>query len=137
MQRLSSLNSLAIKAYDRSGTYSDKVHFLHIYTVEAHPSSPDPSPYSGDVWDNAYSKPQVRTYSERVAYATGIEPLLMGTQIVLVDELTPLPRNNPVWTTYGPIPNGAYLIGMDGKIEAAQVWQDVGALESAIDALIN
>ena len=138
MQRLSGLNGLAAKSFDASNTYSDVAHFVHIYTVEAHPQSPDPSPYSGAVWELSCSdRPQVKTYSDRVTYAAGLEALLSPVQIVLVDELTPLPRNNPVWSSYGPIPNGAYLIGTDGRIEAAQQWLDVNAMETAIDQLLN
>jgi hypothetical protein len=136
MNKLSSLDNLAVKSFDASNTYSDKVHFVHIYSVEAHPLSPDPSPYSGEVWELAYStKPQVRTYPERVAYAATVEPYRAGTQLVLADELTPLPRNNPVWSSYGPCSNGAYLIGMDGRIKAAQLWQNTNDLETAIDSL--
>lgn len=134
---MSGLNTLAQKSFDATDTYGDKVHFVHIYTVEAHPSAPDPSPYSGTVWDNAYSRPQVRTYSERVALALDTEALLAGSQLMLIDELTPEPRNNPVWSSYGPCPNGAYLIGTDGRIEAAQQWLDVGEMETAIDQLFN
>ena len=63
-----------------------------------------------------------------------MEALFTGNQILLVDELTPLPRNNPIWTSYGPNPNGAYLIGEDGKVVVSQKWLDVAAMETAIDA---
>lgn len=125
-------------AFDASNSYDEVVHFVHIYTVEAHPMSPDPSPYSGDVWELAYStKSQVRTYPERVTYAIEVEALLQGSQLVLVDELTPLPRNNPVWSTYGPCPSGAYLIDTDGRIIVSQAWLDVNAMKTAIDLLLQ
>jgi hypothetical protein len=132
---LASLNALAAKSY-KSSTYDQAVHFIHIYTIEAHPLSPDPSPYSGTVWEHtssAYNQPKV--YADRVTAATAMQALLTGNQIILVDELTPLPRNNPVWTSYGPAPNGAYLIGMDAKIKAVQPWVNATTMESEIITL--
>ncbi|MEE8419533.1 MAG: hypothetical protein V3S02_05415 [Dehalococcoidales bacterium] len=46
---------------------------------------------------------------------------------MLVDEI-----DNPVWCTYGPAPNIAYLIGTDGIIVTSQQWYDPGAMENAI-----
>jgi hypothetical protein len=47
--------------------------------------------------------------------------------VVLVDEI-----DNPVWCTYGPAPNIAYLIGKDGKIVAKQGWFDGVRMEMSI-----
>jgi hypothetical protein len=138
MNKLSSLNSAAQASFDVSNTYSDVVHFVHIYSVEAHPQSPDTSPYSGDVWELSWStKLHAKTYSEREANAIDAEAYITGNQLMLVDELTPLPRNNPVWCTYGPVPNGAYLIAQDGLIVAAQQWLDVNAMKTHIDNLLD
>lgn len=49
------------------------------------------------------------------------------TVTVLVDEM-----DNALMCTYGPAPNIAYLIGMDGKIIAKQAWYDPEKMESAI-----
>lgn len=46
---------------------------------------------------------------------------------VLVDEM-----DNPLWCTYGPAPDIAYLIGTDGKIVEKQGWYDPEQMESAI-----
>jgi len=47
--------------------------------------------------------------------------------LVLVDEI-----DNPVWCTYGPAPNIAYLIGMDGHIVLKQQWYDPESMEVSI-----
>ena len=51
---------------------------------------------------------------------------------VLVDEI-----DNPVWCTYGPAPNIAYLIGEDGKIVAKQGWFDGVQMELSILAYFD
>ena len=74
------LNQLATKQYDENTTYDELVHFVHVFVVEPHPVSPDPSPYTGTVWEMSYStKNQAFTYDERVATAREIDPLLEGT----------------------------------------------------------
>ena len=46
---------------------------------------------------------------------------------VLVDEM-----DNPLWCTYGRMPNNAYFIGMDGRVILRQAWNDVSEIEEAI-----
>lgn len=70
---------------------------------------------------------QPLTYEERVelAHKTAVEA---GINLpLLVDEI-----DNPVWCTYGPAPNIAYLIGTDGIIIAKQGWYDPKLMEQAI-----
>jgi hypothetical protein len=131
------LNGIADATYQGSQIYSDVVHFVHVYIIEPHPASPDPSPYSGVVWEEGYSSmSQPLTYDERVTNALDMLPSIQGDQLLLVDDLTPGEMNNPVWCTYGPCPNCAFLIGQDGVVDTVQLW--VGAnIESAIDALLQ
>ena len=131
------LNDLAAEAFDAGRTYSDVVHFVHIYVVEPHPEFPDPSPYTGVVWESWYSRPQPRTYEGRVALAMELVPDILGNQILLIDELTPKTRDNPLWCTYGPAPNSAYLISRDGRLVAIQDWVDVAAMKKEINKLLG
>jgi hypothetical protein len=43
--------------------------------------------------------------------------------------------DNAVWCTYGPAPNNAYLIDMDGGIVAHQGWYDPVEMTKAVAAL--
>jgi hypothetical protein len=132
------LNALANTAYDDTSTYADQVHFVHLYVIEPHPRAPDLSPYSGSVWQGEYStRPQSLAYDERVAAARDMEQELEGDQLVLVDDLTPGELNNPVWCTYGPCPNCAYLIGRDGAVDTTQTWFDADQMKAAIDSLLR
>jgi hypothetical protein len=132
------LNDLATETFDASTTYGDRVHIVHLYVIEPHPEAPDVSPYGGVVWETDYStKRQPLTYPERVAAAQDTEILLEGNQLMLVDFLTPGELNNPVWCTYGPCPNCAYLIGQDGVIDTVQTWLNVDGMKRAIDQLLR
>ena len=48
---------------------------------------------------------------------------------VLVDEI-----DNPLWCSYGRLPNNAFLIGQDGLVEYYQKWNDAAEMEVAIQS---
>lgn len=114
--------------------YGDDVHFVVIYTIEAHPLT-DPSPYRGSVWENSTTENyrQPMTYADRVIPAVALN--LGSDQLLLIDALDDA-NANPVWCTYGPAPNAAYLIDTDGTITAAQTWFDAPSMEDAITELL-
>ena len=93
--------------------YKDQVNFILVYVVEPHPMAPDISPYRGKVWTFKYSnRHQAYAYDARVANAKLAQANTVG-QLILVDDLTPhnaTAGNDPVWCTYGPNPNGAWLL---------------------------
>jgi hypothetical protein len=123
--------------YNATQTYGDVVHFVHVYVIEPHPLDPDPSPYQGEVWEALYShRSQPKTYDGRVALAREIEALLERSQLMLVDELTPESRNNPLWCSYGPAPNSGYLIDQTGELRVVNIWIDVSEMEETIDAIL-
>jgi hypothetical protein len=135
--KIPAIETLAKTSSDGSKTYGDKLHFVHSYGVEAHPKSPDPNPNKGRVWEGPYSSlHQPHTYEERVANAKQLE-LDPESQLLLIDDLAPGALNNPVWCTYGPAPNAAFLIAQDGIIYAAHDWLDVPSMQGSIDALLE
>jgi hypothetical protein len=114
--------------------YGDRVHFVIVYTIEAHPAEPDVSPYRGRIWTQEYSMyRQPMTYAARMAPA---QATVTGGQLMLIDDLGPGARN-PVWCTYGPAPNSAFLVGQDGTIEMSQLWFDPRTMEQAIQAVLS
>ena len=138
MGSVPALNRLATSSYDDTTTYADRVHIVTLYVIEPHPMAPDVSPNSGSVWEMQYStKRQPLVYEDRVAAAQDTEGLLGGNQLVLVDDLTPGQQNNPVWCTYGPCPNCAYLIGQDGVIVTVQTWAFLAGMKARIDELLR
>lgn len=131
------VNSLASRAYG-NGSFADQIHFVHVYTIEAHPMTPDPSPYFGKVKEAEQSfKRQATTYAQRVTDAADIESQLEGDQLLLVDDLDLAQNNNPVWCTYGTVPSGAYLIQQDGTIEAVHDWWDEPTMQQSMEIMLN
>ncbi len=118
--------------------YSDRVQFIIIYTIEAHPVG-CPSPYSGEEWTSSASTDaagspltQPETYDERLAHASQMVQELEISVPVLIDEM-----DNPVWCTYGPAPNIAYLIGTGGSIVEKEQWYQPQQMEAAIIAYLS
>jgi hypothetical protein len=124
-------------------TYGDRVHFITVYVIEPHPNG-SRSPYNkgGTGWQEWWAYPylasidtgptqdplfQPRTYKERVAQARSMMRQLGVTTPVLIDEM-----DNPVWVTYGKMPNCAYLIGQNGTVIERESWYQPAQLESAI-----
>ncbi len=132
------LNDLATGLYDQTRTVDEVIHIVHVYVIEPHPLDPDPSPYRGNVWEAFdYRRSQPTTYAERVALAAEVRALLEGDQLMLVDELTPEGRNNPLWCSYGPAPTLGYLIDRDGEIVKALAWNNVAEFQAAIQDLLG
>lgn len=68
-------------------------------------------------------------YAWRVDQAKKMREALISEESipVLVDEM-----DNPLWCTYGPLPNGAYLIGTDGTVIEKEGWFKKSDMETAI-----
>lgn len=110
------------------------MQFVVIYITEPHPTG-SPSPYTGREWTTEASVDtegclltQPTTYEERVSQAAQMAGQLGITVPILIDEM-----DNPLWCTYGPAPNIAYLIGTDGRIAAKQGWYEPELMKTAIE----
>ncbi|MFC1908801.1 hypothetical protein ACFLXD_02910 [Chloroflexota bacterium] len=97
------------------------------------------SPYSDKEWPSFYSTDkegnpvgQPLTYLERLELARETVAEEETRVPVLVDEI-----DNPVWCSYGPAPNIAYLIGTDGKIVIKQGWYEPEMMEQAITGYLE
>ncbi len=114
--------------------YGDRIHFIIVYVIEAHPVGSS-SPYSkGEEWTGPASMDaagcdifQPASYEERVTTARQMAAELGITVPVLIDEM-----DDAVWYTYGPAPNLAYLIDFQGKIYVKQGWFQPDEMEKAI-----
>jgi len=118
--------------------YDGRMKFIIIYIVEAHPVG-TVCPYTGEEWTTSASRDkdgepltQPSTYQERVSQSTQMVQELGITIPVLIDEM-----DNPVWCTYGPAPNIAYLIDSDGKIVTKQGWYNPQMMKVAIEAYLS
>jgi hypothetical protein len=113
--------------------FKDQVHFVTVYTPEAHPKSPDPSPYKGTAWPKPYSiYGQSQSYQDRVTAAQNLD--LPEGQLVLIDTFD-APGSNPFWCTYAVEPNAGILIDQQGKIVEIHDWIRLNDMKTAIEAL--
>jgi len=127
-----------MEQYDDVSTYADLVHIVHIYVIEPHPAFPETSPYTGRSWPMEYStRSQPRTYIHRVAAARAVSSTIIGNQLMLVDDMAPLGRSDPLWCSYGPAPNSGYLIDRSGTVVYAEMWVNVSTARRKIDEIFD
>lgn len=116
--------------------FGDKVNFLMVYTLEAHPKG-EPSPYFGE--ERVTKKnvkegllfPQPKTMEERVEQAKTCQAHEKMSAPMVIDTM-----ENSTWKAYGSAPNAAYLVGRDGKIVEQQGWFNPETMRAAIVKLL-
>jgi hypothetical protein len=119
-QKITKINNVA-------ATFTNQVNIYVIYVVEAHPNTPDPSPYSGAVWTTSENQSESILYPQPTSYG--------GRKQVLNDMLAnnlytlsvPVLIDGPCnawWQNFGPAPNNAYLIKPNGVIFKKHGWFD-------------
>lgn len=132
------LDDLAARTLDDGRRLDEAVHLVHVYTIEAHPALPEPTPYeqwTDSVLPNdptggvAYGDVgQPYTWGGRSNLARRILSKMDNRPIMLVDDLDRDGLVNPVWCTYGTAPNAAFVIAQDGTIALAELWTNTEAL---------
>lgn len=105
--------------YDELG---DRVTFLTVYTLEAHPVGSQ-SPYAEKEWDPLWNRltgvrmGQPEDEEGRVERAKLSHGRLKLKAPMVVDSL-----DNAVWQRYGAASSPAFIIDREGRIAAQQVW---------------
>lgn len=124
--------------------YASDIQFVLVYTIDAHPKTPDKSPYSGEVWQFNFSDfRQPQTYAERLSNAAHISDKFTLDQrvTILVDDLRPhnstMGGDNPIWCGWGPAPNSAWLLHPNGTVALAQTWFESAEMDKAMSALVG
>lgn len=133
----SGLNPLAARS-NAAGPYAEQIHFVHVYTVEAHPPA-EYSPYGSTREFEVSIFPQPLTYLARVENARAMRPLI-EEGILVVDALEPTAAgSNPIWCTYATCPACSFLIGRDGVIHEVleRTSMSPDALSEALDAFLT
>jgi hypothetical protein len=105
--------------------YGNQINILLIYIVEAHPLSPDFSPYANSVWEvpanvtDSALLHQEATYGQRKQECAALINRFGITIPVLMDG-----TSNEYWNTFGPAPNNAYLLTSAGVVYQKYGWFD-------------
>lgn len=102
--------------------YGDRVSVVMIYSKEANPIEQSATEFGRDARGTPITQPT--TYEQRVALAAKAIAEAKISMPVLVDEI-----DNPLWCSYGRLPNNVFLIGKDGRIVLRQDWNDAAKLE--------
>ncbi len=127
------------RRFSMSGLYEefrDRVHFLLVYTVEAHPVG-SRSPYAEGEWDpwwNRLTGVRVRQppdgKSRRRQAGASHERLKLEPSMV-VDEM-----DNAVWQSFGAASSPAFVIDRKGRIAVRQVWVEPMEIRQVLRQLL-
>lgn len=107
--------------------YGDDVHWIMIYTLEAHPT---------DGWaisinsQSGINLPQHTSFEKRLESAKLCKEKLNLKLHVLVDGF-----ENKVTDAYGGRPNRGFVIDAEGNVVSRQAWIEVDATRKALEAL--
>lgn len=117
--------------------YGERVTFLLVYTVEAHPAGA-PSPYADRQWRTWINRVsgvkigQPAEYEARRQQAAASKAALGLSQRMLVDSM-----DNAVWQAYGAASSPAFVIDREGNIAAQQVWIDPQGIRQVLEELLS
>ena len=111
-------------------SYGDEVHWVVIYTFEAHAS--DGTWVSSRNVREGIEIPQHTSMEDRVKCAKLAKEKLELSLPVLLDDF-----ENSAAKAYSGHPNRGYVIDAEGKISARQVWIDVRKTKRALDKLLG
>ena len=116
--------------------YAERVHFLLVYTQEAHPKD-SKSPYSEGEWDTWWNRltgvrvTQPESATERQELARYSHQELELIPPMVVDSM-----DNDTWQTYGAASSPAFVIDRQGHVAARQVWIDPKEIRQVLDRLL-
>lgn len=116
--------------------YAGRVHFVIVYTTEAHPVG-SKSPYRDGEWDPMINKmtgvrvEEPQTLEERRRRASDSKNELGLPVPVLVDSM-----DNAAWRAYGEAASPAFVIDGEGRIALSQVWVQPKEIRQTLDRLL-
>lgn len=119
-QKIARINQIATQ-------FSGQLNILVVYVVEAHPKSPDVSPYSGNVWTTSDNQSEGVLYLQPTTYGARKQTLSDMLAKAAYTLSVPVVIDGPCnqwWSTFGPAPNNAYLIKPNGVIYKKHGWFD-------------
>jgi hypothetical protein len=131
--RVAELNQMA-------AFYGSQLNIYIVYVVEAHPKSPYVSPYSGTVWTTSQNQQQGVLYGQPGTYGQRKSIVnTMQTNMTIVPEILIDGPCNEWWSVYGPAPNNAYLIDVNGIVKAKNGWYNKAPdnMWCSIDSLLG
>ena len=114
---------------DLRSEYGDDVQWIMIYTLEAHPTDGRVAPVNTRA---GIEIPQHTSFEKRLECAKLCAEKLDLKLHVLVDGY-----QNKVTDAYSGRPNRGYVLDAEGKVVSKQVWIEVQATRTALDAILQ
>ncbi|MCA1778092.1 MAG: redoxin domain-containing protein [Xanthomonadaceae bacterium] len=117
-------------------TYQDRVDFVVVYTIEAHPVGA-PSPYRDEEWLSFFNwitntrVPQPGNVDARIAQAAQSTRELARSDLVVVDAM-----DDQAWRAFGAAPSAAFVIDRRGNVVLTQPWVEPDGIREALDGLL-
>lgn len=118
-------------------TYRDRVNFLTVYTLEAHPVG-SKSPYDDGEWVSLPNRvtgvfvEQPQTADARLEAARFSHDKLELPEPMVVDDMA-----NSVWQAYGEASSPAFVIDRRGRIALRQAWVAPKEIRRVLDELLG
>ncbi len=117
--------------------YGDRVNFLVIYTLEAHPVNAI-NPYIDSEWVSSINYltntivHKHHSQEERIQQAIRSKELLKIPYMMAVDSM-----DNRTWKAYGRAPSTAFVLDKNGQVALKQVWVNPNAMRPIIERLLK
>ncbi len=117
--------------------YGERVAFVVVYTVEAHPEG-SKSPYRDGEWLSGFNRitgtrmRQPETTQARIEQAAWSTQALERRDLVVVDAIDDL-----TWQRYGSAPSAAYIIDLEGNIALRQPWVEPKGIRRVLEQLLQ
>lgn len=109
--------------------FGNEVHWLMIYTAEAHPTDGRVAPINSRA---GIEIPQHTSFEKRLECAKLCKEKLNLKLQVLVDDF-----DDKVTKAYGGHPNRGYVVDAEGTVVSKQVWIDAEDTRKALDAILQ
>ena len=115
--------------------YSDKAHFILVYTIEAHPIGAI-NPYVDREWVSSFNYltntlvEKHLSYQDRQEMANFSVNKLQIAYPAVVDTM-----DNNIWKAYGRAPSAAFVIDQKGKIALTLPWVNPYEIAKSLDQL--
>ena len=122
---------------DLQHDFRERVHFLLVYTVEAHPVG-SKSPYHDAEWDTWWNKltgvrvRQPPDAESRLEQARVSHEKIQYQARMIVDEM-----DDAVWRSYGAASSPAFVIDLEGRVAARQVWIEPKEIRRVLERLLD
>ena len=117
--------------------YSNKAHFLLVYTIEAHPVGAI-NPYVDREWVSSFNYLTNTLVEKHLNYESREKMANFSTNKLKIPYPTVVDNmENEIWKSYGRAPSAAFVIDQEGRIALTLPWVNPHDIAKTLDQLID